>query len=55
MVSFKVINLLVLKHIAIKQVKFFENGMQKDGYAVSLKDSQALLNYCKELDSDLVS
>ncbi|OIN83040.1 hypothetical protein KX00_684 [Francisella sp. TX07-6608] len=26
--------------------------MQKDGYAVSLKDSQALLNYCKELDSE---
>ncbi|AJI73229.1 conserved hypothetical protein [Francisella tularensis subsp. novicida GA99-3548] len=41
-----------IKNIAIKQVKFFENGMQKDGYAVSLKDSQALLNYCKELDSE---
>lgn len=41
-----------IKNIAIKQVKFFENGMQKDGYAVSLKDSQDLLNYCKELDSE---
>ncbi|MDE5018456.1 hypothetical protein NAI67_09360, partial [Francisella tularensis subsp. holarctica] len=33
-------------------VKFFEIGMQKDGYAVSLKDSQALLIYCNELDSE---
>lgn len=41
-----------IKNIAIKKVRFFENGMHKDGYAVSLKDSQALLNCCKELDSE---